>query len=51
MGLKERLQYPEVRAMLNSIYLYLDSYDFSPSDELKLSELRELISEQRSDVM
>ena len=43
MGLKEKMQYPEVRALLSDIYDYLDSYEFSPSQELRPEELKTML--------
>ena len=43
MGLKEKLIYPEVRALLSGIYQYMDSYDFSPAEELRPEELKKLL--------
>ena len=43
MGLKEKLIYPEVRALLSGIYNYMGSYDFSPSEELRTDELKKLL--------
>ncbi len=43
MGLKEKLIYPEVRALLSGIYNYMASYDFSPSGELRTEELKKLM--------
>lgn len=46
MGLKENMQYPEVRALLTSIYRYLESYDFSPSQEMRPEELKKLLKQR-----
>ena len=46
MGLKENMQYPEVRALLSSIYRYLESYDFSPSQEMRPEELKKLLKQR-----
>ena len=43
MGLKERMEYPEVRALLSGIYEYLGSYDFSPSESMRLEDLRRMV--------
>ena len=43
MGLKERMEYPEVRALLSGIYEYLESYDFSPSESMRTEELRRMV--------
>lgn len=48
MGLKERMQYPEVRALLESIYRYLESYDFSPTEDLRLSDLKTILSKDEA---
>lgn len=45
LGLKEKIHLPEGRNLLRSIYAYLDSYDFSPSDAVSLDELRSMISD------
>ena len=34
MGLLERMQYPEVRALLNSLYTYMASDTFDPAQDL-----------------
>ena len=46
LGLKQRIGRPEVRALLQSIYDYLDSYDFSPVREMSLQELKSLLQDQ-----
>ena len=43
MGLKEKLIYPEARALLSGIYRYMDSFDFSPGEELRPEELKKLV--------
>ena len=43
MGLKNHMDRPEVRFLVSEIYHYMESYDFSPSQELKLSELQAMI--------
>lgn len=43
LGLKEKIAYPEVAALLSGIYEYMASYDFSPSRELTLRELQDVI--------
>lgn len=45
MGLKEKTRYPEVRALLDSIYRYLDSYEFSPAEDLRFSDLQAMLPE------
>ena len=42
LGLKEKIRRPEVRALLQSIYDYLGSYDFSPVQEISEQELLSL---------
>ena len=43
LGLKEKIEYPEVRAFLSAVYTYLDSYDFSPSQEIKPEDLKQIV--------
>ena len=43
MGLKSHMDRPEVRFLVSEIYRYMESYDFSPSQELKLSELQAMV--------
>lgn len=40
MGLMEHTQYPEVRALLNSLLRYMDSPEFTPQQELTIPQLR-----------
>ena len=42
MGLQHLQQYPEAKALLNSIYRYLISADFTPADTLDVSYIRKL---------
>ena len=42
-GLKDHMDRPEVRFLVSEIYRYMDSYDFSPSQEMKLSELSAIV--------
>ncbi len=51
LGLKEKLGRPEVRALLNCIYAYLESYDFSPVQEMKIDEVRRLLKESPVDTV
>ncbi len=46
MGLKENMKYPEVRALLTSIYRYLESFDFSPSQEMRAEELKRIVKQR-----
>ena len=43
MGLKNHMDRPEVRYLVSEIYRYMDSYDFSPAQEMKLSELQAIV--------
>ena len=43
MGLKNHMDRPEVRYLVSEIYRYMESFDFSPSQELKLSELQAIV--------
>ena len=43
MGLKNHMDRPEVRFLVSEIYHYMESYDFSPSQEMKLSELQAIV--------
>lgn len=43
MGLQDLQQYPESRALLASIYAYLDSENFEPCEEMTAGELAELV--------
>ena len=36
MGLQDLQQYPEARALLHSLYQYMDSESFAPQQELPL---------------
>lgn len=44
MGLEEKCEYPEVRAMLKSIYSYMNSDDFNPRQELTEEALKRLLN-------
>ena len=44
MGLLEKQQYPEVRAMLHSILSYIKTADFHPSLTLDENQLRDLFA-------
>lgn len=43
MGLLENQQYPEVRALLNSLLCYMDSDRFNPESVMTMDELRMII--------
>jgi len=43
MGLKENLEYPEVRALLNSIYEYMESDKFRPEQSIEIDEIKKMI--------
>ena len=43
MGLLEKQQYPEVRALLRSILNYMNSEEFEPKQTLSVEELNEII--------
>lgn len=43
MGLHELKKYPECRALLTSIYRYMDSEDFTPDQSISLVELSRLV--------
>ncbi len=43
MGLLEKQEYPEVRALTNSIIHYMNSNDFKPKQDLELDMLRKII--------
>lgn len=47
MGLQQRQQYPEARALLNSIYRYLGSEKFQPELELKIEEISSLFIKEK----
>lgn len=44
MGLLEKQEYPEVRALTNSIIMYMDSQEFEPAQEISLEVLKNIIS-------
>lgn len=44
MALQDLQQYPEARALLSSVYRYLGSREFEPSQELTIEELSGLVS-------
>lgn len=46
LGLKERILSPEARFILQCLYDYLDSYDFSPSQEIEAGELKKLFRKE-----
>lgn len=43
MGLLEKTQYPEVRAMLKSIFAYMNSEKFNPKQRMSVQQLKKLI--------
>ncbi len=43
MGLQELQEYPEARALLSSIYRYLDSEEFAPVQEIPLEVMERLV--------
>ncbi|MBP3277576.1 MAG: hypothetical protein J6M44_01330, partial [Butyrivibrio sp.] len=43
MGLHRLKKYPECRALLTSIYRYMDSEDFTPDQNISLEELGRLV--------
>ena len=43
MGLHKLKKYPECRALLTSIYRYMDSEDFTPDQNISLEELARLV--------
>ncbi len=43
MGLQELQQYPEARALLDSIYHYMDSTDFAPTQSLPIEALSRMV--------
>lgn len=45
MGLLENKEYPEVKALLRSIYAYMASADFSPIQEMDAAELCTLVAD------
>lgn len=48
LGLHNLQQYPECRALLRSIYAYLDSEDFSPADQIGEDVIAGLVAEKSS---
>ena len=42
LGLKEKMERPEVAALLSCIYDYMGSFEFSPNQEMRVQELREI---------
>ena len=46
MGLQNLQQYPECRALQASIYRYMDSEDFTPSQEIDVDCLKKVLSEK-----
>lgn len=44
MGLQDLQKYPEAKALLNSIYQYMESENFMPKQELKIEELQSIVS-------
>lgn len=44
LGLKERITQAEAATLLSGIYDYMGSYEFSPSEELRVQELRDVLS-------
>ncbi|MBE5916451.1 MAG: hypothetical protein E7273_06350 [Pseudobutyrivibrio ruminis] len=43
MGLNQNKEYPEVQALLNSIYNYMNSIDFNPRQTITEHEMQEII--------
>ena len=43
LGLKEKIDRPEVAALLSSIYDYMGSFEFSPNQEMRVPELRAVL--------
>ncbi len=43
MGLQQLTEYPEARALLNSIYDYLDSEEFSPAQRIPVEALEKMV--------
>ncbi len=47
MGLLENTQYPEVRALLNSLYVYMDSDRFDPEQTVSVETIRGFFGNER----
>lgn len=47
MGLQNLQRYPEARALLSSIYQYMDSEEFVPEQEMSLEEIETLLSPRK----
>jgi len=45
MGLRFKQEYPEVRALINSIFVYMKSERFKPSQEISIKEISRLVCE------
>ncbi len=43
MGLQNLQEYPEARALLSSIYTYMDSADFQPDQSLSIAEVKKML--------
>jgi len=43
LRLKEKMEYPEARALLKGIYHYMDSFDFAPYGEYRVSDVNRMI--------
>ncbi len=48
LGLKGKLDHPEAVALLSGIYEYMASYDFSPTREITIRELQEIVSSAKN---
>lgn len=44
MGLQDLQKYPEARALLHSVYRYMESDGFAPQQELTIEELKSIVS-------
>ncbi|MBP5255267.1 MAG: hypothetical protein J6Z23_07815 [Lachnospiraceae bacterium] len=47
LNLKQKLHYPEARALVAAIYRYMDSYDFSPRDEMRPEDVAKMAAGMR----
>lgn len=43
MGLQNLQEYPEGRALLDAIYQYMTTEEFSPKEEITMKEIQELV--------
>lgn len=43
MGLQNLQEYPEGRALLDAIYQYMTTEEFSPEEEITVKEIQELV--------